>query len=63
MKKCFFIGMALLVAGIVIVSLNQCTGKKLPVDYVDTRIGTQAWKGQSTLSGPEEPRGLSLIHI
>lgn len=27
------------------------------VDYVDTRIGTQVWKGRSTLSGPEEPLG------
>jgi len=32
------------------------TGKD-PVDYVDTRIGTQVWTGKSTLSGPEEPMG------
>nr|MCR5519528.1 hypothetical protein [Bacteroidales bacterium] len=51
-------GMALLVAGMVIFSLNHGdSDKKAPVDYVDTRIGTQAWKGQSTLSGPEEPMG------
>ena len=51
-------GMALLVAGMVIFSLNHGDGQKEdPVDYVDTRIGTQAWHGQSTLSGPEEPRG------
>ena len=50
-------GMALLVAGMVIFSLNHGSQEKEPVDYVDTRIGTQVWKGQSTLSGPEEPRG------
>ena len=51
-------GMALLVIGMAIFAMNHGDGKKdLPVDYVDTRIGTQAWKGQSTLSGPEEPRG------
>ena len=27
------------------------------VDYVDTRIGTQIWKRESTLSGPEEASG------
>lgn len=27
------------------------------VNYVDTRIGSQVWKGKSTLSGPEEPMG------
>ncbi len=27
------------------------------VEYVDTRIGTQAWKGPSNLSTPEEPMG------
>ena len=51
-------GMALLVAGMVIFSLSHASSDdKDPVDYVDTRIGTQVWKGQSTLSGPEEPRG------
>lgn len=30
---------------------------KLPVDYVDTRIGTQVWKGPTNLSTPEEPKG------
>jgi len=28
-----------------------------PVNYVDTRIGSQVWTGKSTLSGPEEPMG------
>lgn len=51
-------GMALLVVGMVIISFNHGDGgKKMPVDYVDTRIGTQVWRGQSTLSGPEEPMG------
>lgn len=27
------------------------------LDYVDTRIGTQVWKKEYTLSGPEEPMG------
>ena len=51
-------GMALLVAGMVTFSRSHASSRqKEPVDYVDTRIGTQVWKGQSTLSGPEEPMG------
>lgn len=51
-------GLSLLVAGMVIFSLNHSAGQqKDPVDYVDTRIGTAVWTGQSTLSGPEEPMG------
>ena len=56
MVKRLFAGMAL-IAGIAASSSCQGDGVKLPVDYVDTRIGTQAWEGPSTLSGPEEPRG------
>ena len=58
MGKGSYIGTALvLAAGAILLSCYRGEEKKLPVDYVDTRIGTQAWKGQSTLSGPEEPRG------
>ncbi len=57
-KGKMFGGLALLVAGMVIISLNQGSrSKDEPVDYVDTRIGTGIWTGQSTLSGPEEPMG------
>ena len=32
-------------------------GQREFADYVDTRIGAEAWKGKSTLSTPEEPKG------
>ncbi|MCQ2153231.1 MAG: GH92 family glycosyl hydrolase [Bacteroidales bacterium] len=50
-------GMLLLVVSVVIFSSNAGEERKEPVDYVDTRIGTSAWTGKSTLSGPEEPMG------
>ena len=35
-------------------------GQREFADYVDTRIGAEAWKGKSTLSTPEEPKGPNM---
>ena len=36
---------------------KQVDDRSLLVNYVDTRIGSQVWKGPSNLSTPEEPMG------
>lgn len=36
---------------------KQVNDRSKLVDYVDTRIGSQVWKGPSNLSTPEEPMG------
>lgn len=38
-------------------ALASCANEASPLDYVDTRIGTQPWDGEQTLSGPELPSG------
>ncbi|MBP3236293.1 MAG: GH92 family glycosyl hydrolase [Bacteroidales bacterium] len=48
--------MVFIIAGVAILSCKGSGDNDL-TKYVDTRIGTQAWKKGSTLSGPEEPSG------
>lgn len=36
---------------------QNADGQRAFADYVDTRYGAEAWKGKSTLSTPEEPKG------